>query len=87
MADLQRTVSIIFQGEDRVSVTADGVTRSFTAVETSAKDAAQQVKTFDQNLIGFQDTANIITGIPDRISLICVFVSSPVLSYRMTCLT
>ena len=50
MADLTKTVSIIFEGEDRVTVTTDKIARTFTAVGTEAGAAASKVDQLDKEM-------------------------------------
>jgi len=57
VADLTKTVSIIFQGEDQISVTTDGITKSFKAVSDSSSDATKEVGQLDDELTKVGDTA------------------------------
>jgi tape measure domain-containing protein len=50
MADLTKTVSIIFEGEDRVTVTTDKIARTFQAVGTEASGAAAKVDQLDKEM-------------------------------------
>lgn len=43
MADVLKSVAVIFQGEDRISVVADGIEKQFQALGTSADGASGQV--------------------------------------------
>jgi tape measure domain-containing protein len=59
VADLTRTVAIIFQGEDRVTVATDGIVKSFKSVEANADDASKSAGELDKSLdgIGKQEPA------------------------------
>lgn len=50
MADLTKTVSIIFESEDRVTVTTDKIARTFQAVGTEASGAAAKVDQLDKEM-------------------------------------
>ena len=56
MADLNRTVGIIFQADDRISVTTGNVTRQFLALETQAEQSARQLREYDRAMLGVEKT-------------------------------
>ncbi len=60
MADLQRTVSIIFEGQDKVTVTTDGISKSFAAIGTEADTAEDKVAGLEKELAKTGDSAPAI---------------------------
>ncbi|MBP8100976.1 MAG: tape measure protein, partial [Burkholderiaceae bacterium] len=60
MADLQRTVSIIFEGQDKVTVTTDGISKSFAAIGIEADTAEDKVAGLEKELAKTGDSAPAI---------------------------
>ena len=70
MADLTRTVAIIFEGDDRVTVATDKIVRTFDAVGAEAAQASGDVAKLDQSLEGVGTRAPGISGAADALKLL-----------------
>ena len=59
MADLQRTVSVIFEGQDKMSGAVSGIEKSLSGVETAAGSASGQIGKLDDELekVGGSETS------------------------------
>jgi tape measure domain-containing protein len=67
MADLTRTVAIIFEGEDRVTVATDKIARTFSAVGTEATGAASKVDQLDGELDSLEKRGPGISSVSDAL--------------------
>ena len=70
MADLTRTVAIIFEGDDKVTVATDKIVRTFEAVGTEAEQASQDVGKLDQSLEGVSKQAPGISSAADALKVL-----------------
>jgi tape measure domain-containing protein len=70
MADLTRTVAIIFEGDDKVTVATDKIVRTFEAVGTEAEQASQDVGKLDQSLEGVSKQAPGISSAADALKIL-----------------
>ena len=51
MADLEKTIAIIFEGDDRVSKTVTGITKNFSKFDQAVQDVANPLAKLADNVL------------------------------------